>query len=50
MIPTITTYLYQLHHNKLELETQLERKRAIRMLTVITILVSLSALLWTLYK
>jgi len=50
MIPTITDYLYQLHHFKLELLLEMQKKRTIRLICLITVLLTVSALIWILNK
>jgi len=50
MIPTITDYLYRLHHFKLEILLEMQKKRAIRLICVITALLTVSVLLWILSK
>jgi hypothetical protein len=49
MIPTITTYLYRLHHQKQQMLTEMERKRAIRLLSLLAAIVTGAAFIWILY-
>ena len=49
MIPTISDYLYRLHHFKLELLIELQKKRAFRFICWTLALTTASILIWVLY-
>jgi hypothetical protein len=48
-IPTITDYLYRLHHCKLEILIELQKKRAIRMICLLAVIITGCVLIWLLY-
>jgi hypothetical protein len=49
MIPTITDYLYHIHHFKLEISMEIKKKRAVRFLCILAVIVTGCVLAWILY-
>jgi hypothetical protein len=49
MIPTISDYLFHVHHFKLELLSEIRKKRAIRLICVFAVILTGSVLIWILY-
>ena len=45
-VPTISDYLYQLHHFKLELLMEMRKKRALQVAYAIALLVMVGVLIW----
>jgi len=50
VIPTIGDWLYVLHHFKLELLLERQKRRAARLIVVITVFLTVSLLIWILNK
>jgi hypothetical protein len=50
MIPTITTYLYRLQHERQYWLSKSERRRAILLCCALTTLITISVLMWILYR
>lgn len=48
MIPTIGTYLYRLHHEKQQMLTQMERRRAFIVCCLISIVATIGVLFYVL--
>jgi hypothetical protein len=49
-IPMISDWLYQLHSNRVYWLTRAERRRALRLFCVLTALITISVVLWIVYK
>ena len=50
MIPTISDCLYRLHHEKAQMLSQAEKRRAFRLVCGLTALISFLVLMWILYR
>lgn len=52
MIPTLQSnlFLYQVNRNRYHYLTQIEKQKAVAYVTFITLLVTLSALLWIIHR
>jgi hypothetical protein len=48
MIPTIGDLLFRVHHEKVQMLTQAEKRRAFRLVCAITFCVTIAVLLWIL--
>jgi hypothetical protein len=49
MIPTITTYLYRIHHEKAHWLTQAERRRCFRLTCALALCITALIYIWLLY-
>ena len=50
MIPTVSDLLYRVHHEKVQMLTQAEKRRAFRLCCALTALISILVLMWILYR